>query len=82
MKTTATCTHPPRSYTPAVSVPCVEAPGRASLELAVRYEPVVAAREEELRRRACIQRLAHLRDRAKAIQAICQTALSGGTRLC
>jgi hypothetical protein len=83
MKLTLVCNDPPRIRTTTRDVPCHEADTAVSLRVEVRCEAVSAARDDELLRLACAQRLAHLRARLGAVGDICRSALGAKkTSLC
>jgi len=83
MKLTVICNDPPRTTTTTRDVPCCPERDTLTLRVEVRCEAVSAAREEELLRLACAQRLAHLRARLGAVGEACRAAVGAKpTALC
>ena len=62
----------PRTKGLSVPLTFAEAPQTPALRLEVRCEVASPAQEAELRRLACLQRLAHLRGRLEAVRHLCQ----------
>ena len=83
MKTTTACEHPPRRSVTSLGVPCTDGPRVAALSVEVRHEAIAPDREDELRRLACLQRLAHLQKRVEDLHALRERVLrAASAKLC
>jgi len=74
MKTAPTNTHPPRCHAEGQFVARKPAPRAAQLAVEVRLEVGSITQEEQLRRRACLQRVAQLRRRFDEVKEWCERA--------